>query len=65
MAEKSVREMNELERRHYSLQGRVFRMTVLGSSILGIVAFLIGIGLYGYALTSQYIGESVQNVLQA
>ena len=40
-------------------------MTVLGSSILGIVAFLIGIGLYGYALTSQYIGESVQNVLQA
>jgi len=58
MPEKSVREMNEFERKHYSLEGKVFRTTVLGAAILGLVAFLIGLGLYTYALVEQYIGES-------
>ncbi len=58
MPEKSVREMSALERKHYSLAARTFHSAVLGAAILGLVAFIIGIGLYSYALIGQYIGES-------
>ena len=60
MPEKSVREMNALERLHYSLAARVFRATLIGSVLLGVVALLIGLGLYAYALAGQYITESFQ-----
>ena len=46
MPEKSVREMSELERQHYSLAARTFHATVMGAAVLGLVAFLIGLGLY-------------------
>ena len=58
MPEKSVREMNEAERRFYSISAHVFHATIIGSVILGLVAFLVGFGLYAYALAGQYIGES-------
>ena len=58
MPEKSIREMNKFERKHYSLEGKVFRTTVIGAAVLGLVAFVIGLGLYTYALVEQYIGES-------
>ena len=58
MPEKNVREMSALERRHYSLEARSFRTTVLGAALLGLVALAIGLGLYTYALVGQYVGES-------
>ena len=58
MPEKTIREMNEFERRHYSLAARVFHATVFGAVVLGAAAFLIGIVLFTYALVGQYIGES-------
>ena len=36
MPEKSVREMSELERKHYSLAARVFHAAALHSVILGL-----------------------------
>ena len=55
MPEKSYRDMSELERRHYSLSARTFRATVLGSAIVGIVALVIGLLYYTWALSKQYI----------
>ena len=46
MPEKSVREMNELERAHYSLAARVFHAAAIHSVILGLICFLIGFGMY-------------------
>ena len=46
MPEKSVRQMNYLQRQHYSLGARTFRTTIFGSVILGITALIIGLGLY-------------------
>ena len=58
MPEKTVREMNEMERKHYSLAARVFHSAMMGSVVLGLVALLIGLGLYTNALVGQYIGEA-------
>ena len=58
MPEKSIKEMGEFERKHYSLSGKVFRSVIIGSLILGLVAFAIGLGLYSVALSGQYISES-------
>jgi len=58
MPEKSIREMTVLERKHYSLQARVFRATLAGSVVLGLIALLIGLGLYTTALINQYTSEA-------
>ena len=58
MPEKSVRDMNRLQRQHYSLSSRVFRSSFVGSLILGIAALMIGVGLYAYALLQQYTVEA-------
>ena len=58
MPEKTVREMNDRERLHYSLAARVFHSALMGSVVLGLVALLIGLGLYTNALVGQYIGEA-------
>ena len=60
MPEKSVREMSKLERKHYSLEARMFHASVMICVVLGIAALLVGLGLYAYALTSKYITESFQ-----
>ena len=58
MPEKSFREMGNLERKHYSLAAKVFRSVIIGSLVVGLVAFAIGLGLYTVALTGKYISES-------
>jgi sigma-B regulation protein RsbU (phosphoserine phosphatase) len=58
MPEKTVREMTALERRHYSLEARMFHAVEMVSAVLGFVALLIGLGLYVYALLGQYVGEA-------
>ena len=58
MPEKSVREMNLLQRRHYSLSTRVFRVSLLSSVILGLTALIIGAGLYSYSLIQQHTVEA-------
>ena len=62
MPEKTIREMTAAERKHYSLQARVFRATLMGSVLLGLVALVIGLGLYTSALIEQY---TVQAFLQS
>lgn len=58
MPEKTVKEMTALERRHYSLEARMFHAVEMASAVLGLVALLIGLGLYLYALVGQYVGEA-------
>ena len=58
MPEKTVREMTALERRHYSLEARMFHAVEMTSAVLGLVALMIGLGLYVYALLGQYVGEA-------
>ena len=58
MPEKTVREMTSRERAHFSLAAKVFHASLMGSVVLGLVAMLIGLGLYVYALVGQYIGEA-------
>ena len=55
---KSIREMTKWERSRNSMAGRSFRVTMMGQAILGIVALIIGMGLYSYALMGQCIGEA-------
>lgn len=50
--------MDEFNRRRFSLTGRVFHATLLGSLILGLIVLIIGLGLYTYALVGQYISQS-------
>ncbi len=58
MPEKSIREMNWLERGHYALATKTFRATIIGAIGLGLVAFVIGLGLYAFALGGQYVGTA-------
>lgn len=60
MPKKTVREMSEIEKKHFSIAAHVFHSVVNSSIVLGIVAFLVGLGMYGYALAGQYITESFQ-----
>ena len=55
MPEKNVREMSAVERRHYSLSARTFRAAATGCILLGLIAMVIGLGFYGYALSHQYV----------
>ncbi|HAE15269.1 MAG TPA: hypothetical protein DCG51_01850 [Erysipelotrichaceae bacterium] len=57
MPQKTIREMSELERKHNSLAARVFHSTIIGSIILGVIALLIGLGMFSYTLADQYISE--------
>ena len=58
MPEKTVREMSAVERKHFSLEARVFHAVELACAILGLVALLIGLSVYLYALVGQYVGET-------
>ena len=53
MPQKTIREMSELERKHNSLAARVFHSTIIGSIILGVIALLIGLGMFSYTLADQ------------
>ncbi|MBR2742326.1 MAG: PP2C family protein-serine/threonine phosphatase [Clostridia bacterium] len=58
MPRKSVREMSAQERKRHSLTARVRRAIVRGTVLLGIVALIIGLGLYSYALADKYVTEA-------
>ena len=58
MPVKSRREMSKFEKRVYSLEGRTFRATLLCSLIIGLAMLAVGLGLYSYTLTQQYISEA-------
>lgn len=58
MPKKTVREMNALEKKHFSLEAKTFRSTIMGAIILGVAALLLGLGVYTYTLVHQYITEA-------
>ena len=58
MAKKTVRDMNATERKHHSLEVKAFRSTIMGAVVLGVAAFVIGLGIYTYTLVHQYITEA-------
>ena len=58
MPEKTVREMSAAQRKHYSLEAKTFRATLLGCILLGIVMLIVGLGLYSYSLTMQYVNHA-------
>lgn len=58
MPKKTVREMTALERQHYSLSSRVFHATILGSILLGLVALVIGLGLYTYSSVNHHVSTA-------
>ncbi len=58
MPEKTVREMSSFERKHYSLEGRMFRTIVVSCIVLGFVLLLVGLGLYSFSLVNQYVSHA-------
>ena len=58
MPKKTIKEMSRWELRHYSLETKTFRAVLMGSLLLGIVALILGVGLYVYSLGNQYISEA-------
>ena len=58
MPEKSIRQMSKQERRHYSLETRTFRATIMGAIIMGMVALIVGIVLYAIAIGDQQLSTS-------
>ena len=67
MAEKNVRELSTRQRARRSLASRVFRMLTVHSLLLGVLCFLIGLGMYLNALMQRSMteaGETAQSILQ-
>ncbi len=68
MPEKTVREMSNLERKHYSLEAKTFRATVISCVLLGVILLVVGLGLYSLSLTKQYVSHAFylsQNAAQS
>ena len=61
MPEKTVREMNQWERRRHSLAARTFRAVVAMAVVLGLAAILVSVGMYYRTVTAQYI-QSAYNI---
>ena len=58
MSEKSIALMTDKEKKYHSLSTRVFRLVLLGASIMGILLLLLGMFLYSLAVANQYISTS-------
>lgn len=58
MPEKSVREMSAAEKRRHSIKAKTFRGMVVIGVVLGLVILVIGLGLYSYTLTRQYVSHA-------
>ncbi len=50
--------MNRTQRIHYSLAARTIHTVLVGAFIIGLVALIVGLSLYTYALAGQYIGTA-------
>ena len=64
MADKSIREMNEREIKHNSLNAKVLRITLMGSFVLGLAALLMGFFMNTYTLVEQSIRSSYNVIRQ-
>ena len=58
-AKKTFREMSDSERARHSLSARIFRATLVGSIVFGVVGLVVGLGLYTRVLTERYISQAV------
>ena len=58
MQEKSVREMSRVERFRHSLEARMFNSIARYTIILGLVCFLIGLGMYMDVLMQSSVSEA-------
>ena len=58
MPKKTIREMSVSERKRRSLARKTFNSTLLSAVVLGVVALIIGLGIYTYTLVHQYITEA-------
>ena len=54
MGNKAKKEKKNKKKKQRSLQGRVFRISLLGGLILGVVSLLIGLVIYSLVLFDQY-----------
>ena len=55
MPKKTVKEMNQWERAHYSIRSRTFKMILACGLIISVAAIAVGIFLYNLALRNQYV----------
>ena len=58
MRKKSVREMSKVERFHYSLEARMFQSIARYTIILGLVCFILGLGMYMEVLMEDSVRET-------
>ena len=54
MPKKSILEMSDFERKHYSIGGKTFRAIILISLVLGIAAVSFGLYLYSSSINREY-----------
>ena len=55
MPKKSIREMNDTERRFYALSAHIFHTIMICCMVLALVAQIIGLGFYTYAMYDQHV----------
>lgn len=58
MPEKTIREMSAIEIKRHSLEAKTFRATLVSCIVLGLVLLIVGLGLYGFSLTTQYANHA-------
>ena len=57
MPEKTIREMEEWEKKHYSLAAKVFHSTLMASAVLGGLLLLAGLVMYTVSISFLFIQE--------
>ena len=57
MPEKTIREMEEWEKKHYSLAAKVFHSTLMASAVLGGLLLLAGLVMYTVSISLLFIQE--------
>ena len=62
---KSVREMNKIERKKNSLAAKVFNASAVHSLILGLICFVIGLGMYMNASMQETMKEAYDNAYES
>ncbi|MBQ9642459.1 MAG: SpoIIE family protein phosphatase [Lachnospiraceae bacterium] len=65
MPEKTIREMEEWEKKHYSLAAKVFHATLMASLILGGILLLTGLVMYTVSISQLFIQEGYNQALNA
>lgn len=55
---KKISEMNNLEKKHYSLEAKVFRVVVFGAVLMCVILLFVGINFYAYSLGEGCIDQT-------